>query len=119
MRSMLGALLIALTGCHALYIDVDRRVEQRASQPIDFAPPVERLPDIEKLPTAPMKHGSLGAPLDDANLELAVALQKVGQPDTGKKQPGMYERLQLKEGILPIKIPELTMPTDPKDQKAR
>jgi cobalt-zinc-cadmium efflux system outer membrane protein len=109
MRWMLGALLIALTGCHAFYVDVDGRIVERAAQPVDVAPPQERLPDAAKGKTPSPARPGLGSPIAEGGLELTSAAQKIDQPDKKPVVP-MLQRLEFKEHILKFKIPDLVMP---------
>jgi outer membrane protein, heavy metal efflux system len=119
MRWMVAIVLIALSGCRALYLDVDTRVAERAAQPVDLMPPVERLPEPTKLP--PIKSSSrpsLGVPTDESGVELIRVLGYDEQPDKEKKPP-MLQRLEFKSSILKIKIDDLVMPTDPTKWKER
>ena len=128
-----AAILAALSGCHAFYMDVDGRISQRAAQPVDVQPPAP-----EKLPPAlhePMKPATFGRPIarpeigitaapttaDEVDKErkneitprgiIPVAAQKEAeQPEKDKKFRSMMDRLEFKESVLGVKIPDVQIP---------
>lgn len=114
MRKLLGSVLIVLAGCRAFYSDVESRIAYRADQPVDVAPRVERSLESAQVRPSSSSPGLLGAPISDTQVEAASAL--IEQPD--KKPLPMLQRLEFKEGILKFKVPDLTLPADPKEREA-
>lgn len=98
MRWRCCALLLAvLSGCHVYTLDVDGRIAQRATQPIDVQPNVP-----ETLPGMPAKlsRATFGAPVVAGQLVPAAVQQD--PPDKGKKSDlKMWDRLTQQTTKLP------------------
>src|SRR5262249_33106654 len=100
-------LLLMLTGCHAYYTDVENRVEQRASGPIDqqmerLAPPTKTEPTREDSGLVMARFGAVAAHHD------GPALFTSQQPD--KDKIPMLKRLEVPEGVLGYKVPDIQPP---------
>ena len=103
-----GMLALVLTGCHAFSTDVDGRIEERASGPIDMPAvlpeslpaPMQR-PDVRHVNPAPKVVARFGAIVPASG-------SAPGQPD--KKPTTMLDRLQPSEAMLGFKVPDVQMP---------
>ena len=108
MRWMLCAsVLTMLAGCHAYSLDVDGRIAERASQPVDVLP-IEASKQLTKAPG----QAQLLLPMTQPPLTLTSAAKEAKQADKGKKYPSMMQRLEFKEGLLGIKIDDIQMPPE-------
>jgi cobalt-zinc-cadmium efflux system outer membrane protein len=112
-----ASLLAILSGCHAYTVDIDGRIAHRAAQPIDVKSPAPtNLPDQMQ---EPKKLASFGRPTVQSGLDpidpaiadlVPVAAQKEkDQPDKDKKAPTILDRLEFKESVLGLKIPDIQM----------
>jgi cobalt-zinc-cadmium efflux system outer membrane protein len=119
-RLVCASVMFAMTGCHALYTNVDSRVEQRAAHPIDVLPthldpaqPTQTLLEHPSDKAAPRV--GLGSPEGPDNLMQAAAQTK--QPEPGKS---MLQLLTANEKLLGWKVPDIVLPPpgDPNREKA-
>lgn len=103
-----AAVVAALSGCQAHYLDVDGRIAQRAGQPIDILPaaeqpvptlPVQPTPIEENKPAASEKVGGGAAE------ESPVGLQQ----EPGREPRSMMERLRFPNDIVG-KITDIQLP---------
>lgn len=109
MRLVSACLLLALAGCHAYYTDINGRVEQRASGAIDqqhetLPPPTT--PPVKDDPGLVMAR--FGAVTADREI-IRTSFTSL-QPDRDKKQVPMLKRLEVPEGVLGYKVPDIQPP---------
>jgi cobalt-zinc-cadmium efflux system outer membrane protein len=103
MRRWLCAWLVALSGCHAFYMDVDGRIAQRAAEPIDIpARGPSQLPDVSQENPAAGLVG-LGLPVEPS------AQKDEKQPDKGPKN-AMMQRLMPSEKLVGRSVPDIVFP---------
>src|SRR5438128_9003022 len=115
MRWLLCAcVMMALTGCRAYYVDINGRIDQRASAPIDQQ---SRVLDMTPTPktdsTGP--DGPIAARFGQATPQRDILRtsfeNEMPQPDKDKKGPkGMLEKLEVPEGVLGYKQPDIKPP---------
>ncbi len=112
MRWLLWASVVtALTGCHAFHVDIDGRIEQRASAPIDMqASALDGSPRLLRPePTAGMETriGSVAPQSDILHISWET---ETPQPNKDKQdQKSMLDRLQPPETLLGVKVPDIQM----------